>query len=299
MKLDRELSEIRVLLEQRLRKIIRVIGQLLQDVDALFASQFFVLLGQSEGDEFDLAFFVALQLRLVRLVIFRDVLVGNFHIFLEILRAQMHDRHIHLPVELSVGFLAFRFRHLRAGPEKFLHPIERQLVGNKLLDLALVKSKRREHRLSELRVFAQIKSRGAAERRERFDELDDFGLRRTDAEALRFVLKDQSVPGKLDVIIGFAFRAHGQVLDDAHAETAGQIQETYATLKFHARNRPIVNAPEIGLSRGIKVGFVKVKNEGDGQDRDDDHEPSVMFAHYGDHKERRDVWAARAVRNLR
>ena len=48
----------------------------------------------------------------------------------------------------------------------------------------------------------------------------------------------------------------------------------------------IVDAAEIRLPGDGEVRLVKIENKGNGEDRDDDHEPFVVLAHYGDHKER-------------
>ena len=44
------------------------------------------------------------------------------------------------------------------------------------------------------------------------------------------------------------------------------------------------NSAEVVAPVNGEVRFVEIENEGNGQDHDDDHEPFVVLAHYGDHK---------------
>ena len=95
----------------------------------------------------------------------------------------------------------------------------------------------------------------------------------------------QTVPGELGV--HFIFVRHvvyHQVVAQTQAETPRKIHEARIPGKLRQRDRPIINAAEVGRAICAKISFVKVKDEGYGEDRDDDHQPSMMFAKNSDHK---------------
>ena len=114
-----------------------------------FPGQLLLLVAESESHELHPTFLVVFQLRLMRLVIFRDIVIADLHVLLEILFAETDDGDVQFAVSLLVVFHAFRVGHLEPGAEQIFHAIERELIGDELLDLGLAKSKRRQPRLGE------------------------------------------------------------------------------------------------------------------------------------------------------
>ena len=81
LKLRCDLMKIGALLQQRLREIVRAIGQFLERVDPLLVFQFFLFVGQRQPDKLYFPFLFGLQFGLVRFVIFFDVVIADFDVF--------------------------------------------------------------------------------------------------------------------------------------------------------------------------------------------------------------------------
>ena len=122
--------EICVFLQQRLGKIIRAIGELLEGLDALFPGQFLLLVTQCKADKFDLPLFLAFELGLVRFIILLHIVIGNFDLFVEISRTQPNESHRQRIVSPFVICLDLCFRYRDAGRQKLLDLLQRKLVAN-------------------------------------------------------------------------------------------------------------------------------------------------------------------------
>src|SRR5438477_264629 len=84
----RAASRLSSLRERSLDEVVRTIRQFLERIDSLLAGQFFFRVVKREPNKFDGAFLVRLQLRFVRLKIFRDVVVADVDVLLKILVAE-------------------------------------------------------------------------------------------------------------------------------------------------------------------------------------------------------------------
>src|SRR5437868_12886389 len=79
----------------------------------------------------------------------------------------------------------------------------------------------------------------------------------------------------------------------------GEGEKTNAELKFQEGDQPVINAADISLQAHGQVRFVEIENERNGKDRDDDHQPFVVLAHYGDHrKENLSGWEGQNLRRV-
>ena len=123
-----DLREPRAFLQQRLDKLVRAIRHLLERVHFFFPGQFLFRFPERERREFHFALFVRFQFRLMRLVIFRDILVGDVHVLLKIVFAKANDGDVQFSVGLLVKLLALRFGDVKAGAEQIFHAVEYELI---------------------------------------------------------------------------------------------------------------------------------------------------------------------------
>src|SRR3954468_18564414 len=107
------------------------------------------------------------------------------------------------------------------------------------------------------------------------------------------MVENETIESEVEVRLRVTHRAHHQVLDQLRKpKRLREREQPGVALEFHHRDRPIINFPKIRLTLGREVRLVEIENKRNGQDRDNDHEPLMVLAHYCDHRSgKSSVWA--------
>src|SRR6266478_5110730 len=277
--------KVRALLEQRLRQIVRAVGQFLERVDALLVLQFSLLFAQRQPDKLHFPFLLGFELAFVGLVIFFDVVVSRFDFFEKISRTHSDDADEIFTVKLLVVRFAFAFGKRHARCDNLLDPLQAKLVMRERAQLLIRKTQRRKDHPLDLIILGAVKTRRTVERWKISHCIDNVRLSRLNPEPLHFVPQHNQIDDEFRGFLIVRSVTGGQILAKiGNTEEIRQLKQARVALRFSHRNFATVHLRERIRTNKARIALDEINTERQGQDRDHDHEPVAMLTENLDHR---------------